>query len=108
MITKLRSLFFIAIVGLLPALTVTQVFADPMAPIEDKQGHTGTIVTGGEEYVYGYADPDPSSEREQSLTPGWKVEILNSTRGSDGRIWYRVRPPNDVTTWVPESQVSWD
>ena len=93
--------------GIVPILVHTAVLADPMAPIEDKQGHKGTIVSDGRD-VYGYADPDPDSEKEQSLTPGWKVEILNSTRGSDGEIWYRILPPNDLKSWVPESQIRWD
>lgn len=101
---------FLALTGLiavLSALVSTNLTAAPMAPIEDKQGYEGTIVSDGRD-VYGYADPDPDSEREQSLTPGWNVKILNSTRGSNGEIWYRVLPPSGVTSWVPESQIRWD
>jgi hypothetical protein len=104
---KLTPLALVALMALVPALVALDALAAPMAPIEDKQGYEGTIVSDGRD-VYGYADPDPDSEKEQSLTPGWKVEILNSTRGTDGQIWYRVRPPSDVTSWVPESQVHWD
>lgn len=103
----ISALVATAIIGVMPALSPMGILAAPMAPIEDKQGYKGTIVSDGRD-VYGYADPDPDSEKEQSLTPGWKVEILNSTRGSDGEIWYRVLPPSGVKSWVPESQVRWD
>lgn len=103
----LVALLFGGLMGLAPMLLSVNALADPMAPIEDRQGHEGTIVSDGGD-VYGYADPDPDSEREQSLTPGWKVKILNSTRGTDGEIWYRIMPPNDLAGWVPESQIRWD
>lgn len=107
MTMTLRSLMLIGIFGIAPMLLAGNALADPMAPIEDKQGYEGTIVSDGRD-VYGYADPDPDSEKEQALTPGWKVKILNSTRGTDGEIWYRVMPPSGVSGWVPESQVRWD
>lgn len=100
-------LMLVGVIGIVPTLVPTDLLAAPMAPIEDKQGYKGTIVSDGRD-VYGYADPDPDSEKEQALTPGWKVEILNSTRGTDGELWYRILPPDDLKTWVPESQIRWD
>lgn len=105
--TILVALMLGGLTGMIPALVSVNALADPIAPIEDKQGEEGTIVYDGRD-VYGYADPDPDSEKEQALTPGWKVKILNSTRGTDGEIWYRVLPANDLSSWVPESQVRWD
>jgi len=105
--TMSSSLTLVGVMSIALALVSFDAFAAPMAPIEDKQGYEGTIVSDGRD-VYGYEDPDPDSEKEQSLTPGWKVKILNSTRGSDGEIWYRVLPANDLKSWVPESQIRWD
>ncbi len=81
--------------------------AAPMAPVENNGGHAGHVVNAGYEFIYGYAEPSPESEKKYELNPGQHILILDSRRGSDGEIWYYVLPTNGVKGWVRESQVRW-